>query len=209
MPRHSTPLTEEKLSVKESLTHFLAENGISAIDILKLEEWLTFSGEGAYNHIEFIRTIDMLKENSHIPDELIVGKLNSLFTRTAKKWFKMENAFESAIFNAEKDKPLTWFFRKKDRLSALHPDVSDTMINMKILIKCKGVLENAIKCRFVETFSTEKYINAREDIIIRKRSSTAWTRNPMESIIIQKTSKEDRRPERPIFKLHKCRSTSN
>ncbi|MBW0540908.1 hypothetical protein O181_080623 [Austropuccinia psidii MF-1] len=57
----------------------------------------------------------------------------------------MENAFESAIFNSEKDKPLTWFFKKKDRLSDLHPDMSDTMIDMKILRKCGGELEHAIK----------------------------------------------------------------
>ncbi|MBW0560914.1 hypothetical protein O181_100629 [Austropuccinia psidii MF-1] len=59
--------------------------------------------------------------------------------------FKMENAFESAIFNSEKDKPLTWFFKQKDRLSALHPDMSDTMIKMKILEKCGGELEHSIK----------------------------------------------------------------
>ncbi|MBW0549433.1 hypothetical protein O181_089148 [Austropuccinia psidii MF-1] len=51
MPRHSTLLTEEKLSVKGSLTPFLGENFISAKDIPKLEEWPTFSGEGEYNHI--------------------------------------------------------------------------------------------------------------------------------------------------------------
>ncbi|MBW0585555.1 hypothetical protein O181_125270 [Austropuccinia psidii MF-1] len=46
MPRHSTPLTEEKLSSKESFTPFLGENVISAKDIPKLAEWPTFSGEG-------------------------------------------------------------------------------------------------------------------------------------------------------------------
>ncbi|MBW0517020.1 hypothetical protein O181_056735 [Austropuccinia psidii MF-1] len=180
MPRHSTPLTKEKLSVKESLTPFLGENVISAKYIPKLEEWPTFSGESEYNHIELIRTIDMLQEDLHIPDEIIVGKLHSLFTRTSKKlyyqmridhgkhdwswlksevitkwdnysWrFKIENAFESDIFNSEKDKPLIWFFKQKDRLSALHPDMSDTLINMKILRKCGGDLEHAIKCRCVE-----------------------------------------------------------
>ncbi|MBW0578956.1 hypothetical protein O181_118671 [Austropuccinia psidii MF-1] len=60
MPRHSTPLTEEKISVKGILTPLLGGNVISAKDIPKLEEWPTFSGEGEYNHIEFIRTIDML-----------------------------------------------------------------------------------------------------------------------------------------------------
>ncbi|MBW0582167.1 hypothetical protein O181_121882 [Austropuccinia psidii MF-1] len=87
MPRHSTPLTKEKPSVKGSLNPFLGENAISAKDIHKLEEWTTFSGEGEYNHIEFIITIDMLQEDFNIPDEIIVGKLHSLFTRTAKKWY--------------------------------------------------------------------------------------------------------------------------
>ncbi|MBW0575070.1 hypothetical protein O181_114785 [Austropuccinia psidii MF-1] len=46
MPRHSIPLTEEKLSVKESLTPFLGDNVISSKDVPKVEEWQTFSGEG-------------------------------------------------------------------------------------------------------------------------------------------------------------------
>ncbi|MBW0582929.1 hypothetical protein O181_122644 [Austropuccinia psidii MF-1] len=87
MPRHSTPLTEEKPSVKGSLTPFLGENVIPAKDIPKLEEWPIFSGEGEYNHIELIRTIDMLQEDFHIPDEIIVGNLHSMFTRTEKKWY--------------------------------------------------------------------------------------------------------------------------
>ncbi|MBW0547516.1 hypothetical protein O181_087231 [Austropuccinia psidii MF-1] len=51
IPRHSTPLTEEKPSVKGSLTPFLGEKVISAKDIPKLEEWPKFSGEGECNHI--------------------------------------------------------------------------------------------------------------------------------------------------------------
>ncbi|MBW0575715.1 hypothetical protein O181_115430 [Austropuccinia psidii MF-1] len=87
MPRHSAALTEEKNSVKGSLTPLLAENVISANNIPKVEEWPTFSGEREYNNIEFIRTIDMFQEDFHIPDEIKVGKLHSLFTRTAKKWY--------------------------------------------------------------------------------------------------------------------------
>ncbi|MBW0488082.1 hypothetical protein O181_027797 [Austropuccinia psidii MF-1] len=146
MPRHSTPLTGEKPFVKESLTLFLGENVISEKYISQLEEWPTISGEGEYNHIEFIRMIDMLQEDFHIPDEIIVGKLHSFFTKTAKKlyykmridhgkhdwswwksemitkwannsWrFKMENASGSAIFNSEKDKPLGSSSRKTDYL---------------------------------------------------------------------------------------------
>ncbi|MBW0505338.1 hypothetical protein O181_045053 [Austropuccinia psidii MF-1] len=75
IPRHSTPLNEEKHSVKGSWTPFLGENPIWEKDITKLEEWPTFSGEGEYNHIDFIRTIDMLQEDFQIPDKIIVGKL--------------------------------------------------------------------------------------------------------------------------------------
>ncbi|MBW0502091.1 hypothetical protein O181_041806 [Austropuccinia psidii MF-1] len=87
---HSTPVPGEKPSVKRILTPFLGENPISAKDIPKLEAWTTFSGEGEYNHIEFIRKNDMLQEDFNIPDEIIVGKLNLWFTRTAKKrYYKM------------------------------------------------------------------------------------------------------------------------
>ncbi|MBW0560432.1 hypothetical protein O181_100147 [Austropuccinia psidii MF-1] len=123
--------------------------------------------------------------------------------------FKMESAFESAIFNSEKDKPLTWFFKQKDRLSALHPDMSDTMINMKILRKCGGELKNAIKCRCVEPFSTEDYNNAMENIITRTRIGKTWTKIPMESKMVPMISREDRKPERPVLKCHKCGITSN
>ncbi|MBW0568686.1 hypothetical protein O181_108401 [Austropuccinia psidii MF-1] len=121
----------------------------------------------------------------------------------------MDNPFESAIFNSEKDKPLTWFFKQKDRLSALHPDMSDTMINMKILWKCGGELEHAIKCRCAEPCSTEDYINAMEDIINRTRIGKTWTKIPMESKMIPNISREDRRPEKPVLKCHKCGSTSH
>ncbi|MBW0576495.1 hypothetical protein O181_116210 [Austropuccinia psidii MF-1] len=117
----------------------------------------------------------MLQEDFNIPDEIIVGKLHCLFTKNAKKWyykmridhqkhdwswwksevitqwaknsgrFKMENAFENSTFDPEKDKPLTWFFKENNRLCALHPDMSDTMINIKILRHCGGELEHAIK----------------------------------------------------------------
>ncbi|MBW0550531.1 hypothetical protein O181_090246 [Austropuccinia psidii MF-1] len=90
IPRHSKPFTEEKPSVKGSLNPFLGGNPICAKDIPKLEEWPKCSGEGEYNHIELIGTIDILQEDFHLPHEVIVGKLHSLFTRTAKKgYYKM------------------------------------------------------------------------------------------------------------------------
>ncbi|MBW0480727.1 hypothetical protein O181_020442 [Austropuccinia psidii MF-1] len=81
----------------------------------------------------------------------------------------MENCFESAIFSSEKDKHLPCFLKQKYRLSALHPDISYAIINMKILRKCGGELGHSIKCRFVEPCSTEDCINSMEDIITRTR----------------------------------------
>ena len=83
------------------------------------------------------------------------------------------------------------------------------MINMKISRKCGGELEHAIKCRCVEPCSKEDYINAMEDIIIRTRIVKTWTRVLMESKMVSKTSREDKRPERLVLKCHKCGSTSN
>ncbi|MBW0578948.1 hypothetical protein O181_118663 [Austropuccinia psidii MF-1] len=58
-------------------------------------------------------------------------------------------------------------------------------------------------------FSTEDYINAMEDIITRTRIGKTWTKIPMESKIISKVPREDRKPEKAVLKCHKCRSTSH
>ncbi|MBW0575986.1 hypothetical protein O181_115701 [Austropuccinia psidii MF-1] len=87
--------------------------------------------------------------------------------------------------------------------------MSDTMINMKILRKCGGELEHAIKCRCVEPCSTEGYMNAMEVIITRTRIGKTWTKIPMESKMVPKISREDRRPKKPVLKFHKCGSTSH
>ncbi|MBW0522114.1 hypothetical protein O181_061829 [Austropuccinia psidii MF-1] len=145
------------------------------------------------------------------------GKHDGLWWKSEKKtrcaknsWrFEIPNAFKNSIFNSEKDKPCTLFLKQKDTLSALHPDMSHSMINMEILRKCGGELDHAIKLRCVEAFSAEDYINAMEDRVTRTRIGKTWTRSPMESKTVPKTSREDRRPERSLFKCYKCGNTSN
>ncbi|MBW0525997.1 hypothetical protein O181_065712 [Austropuccinia psidii MF-1] len=87
--------------------------------------------------------------------------------------------------------------------------MSDSIIYIKILRKCGGEAENSIKCRCVQPCVTVDYIDEMEDIITWTRIGKTWTRNPMESKILLKTSKGYRRPERPVLKLHKCGSNSN
>ncbi|MBW0480805.1 hypothetical protein O181_020520 [Austropuccinia psidii MF-1] len=87
--------------------------------------------------------------------------------------------------------------------------MSNSMINMKILRKCGGELEHSIKCRCVEPFSTDEYINGMKDIITRTRIGKTWTKNPKESRITQNISREERKPERPVLKCHECGSISH
>ncbi|MBW0554591.1 hypothetical protein O181_094306 [Austropuccinia psidii MF-1] len=87
--------------------------------------------------------------------------------------------------------------------------MSDPIINMKILIKCGEELEHAIKCRCVEPCSSEDYINAMEAIITRTRIGKTWTRTPIESKMVPKISGDEKRPEKPVLKCHKCGSTSH
>ncbi|MBW0525203.1 hypothetical protein O181_064918 [Austropuccinia psidii MF-1] len=135
-------------------------------EVPKLKEWPHFSGEGEYDHMEFIRGIDMIKEYFELPETLVTARFNNLFTRSAhrcyiklrqahghqswtwwkmkimNKWandswiFKVETAFESSKFNVDKDKDLASFCQQKDRLTALKPDMSEFMIHRKILRQC-------------------------------------------------------------------------
>ncbi|MBW0517778.1 hypothetical protein O181_057493 [Austropuccinia psidii MF-1] len=170
----------------------------------------TFSGEVEYNHMEFMKTIDMFKEEFNIPNEYISARLHSLFTKSEKKcyykmrqdhgrhswpWWKeqilskwendswrlkMENSFE-AIFNIERDRHISWFLKQKDRLTSLHPDISETIILKSILRKCGGDLEHAIRRRFIEPCSTYDYINAMEDITTRTKIGRNWYKPPMDN----------------------------
>ncbi|MBW0574404.1 hypothetical protein O181_114119 [Austropuccinia psidii MF-1] len=107
--------------------------------------------------------------------------------------FKTENSFEEAIVDIERDRPMSWFLKQKDRLTALHPDMSERMVHKTILRKCGGELENAIRSRFIDPFSTEDYINAMEDITTR----TKIGRNQYKSSIENRTS------GKPVSRLNK------
>ncbi|MBW0533348.1 hypothetical protein O181_073063 [Austropuccinia psidii MF-1] len=123
----------------------------------QLQEWPIFTGEGEYYHVEFIKTIDMLHEDYAIPDELVTARLHSLFEKYAKRcyygirktngkntwswwkqeiitkcanyvWrYKIENAFENSLFDPYKDKSLTWFLKKVEKLNALYPEMLQKM----------------------------------------------------------------------------------
>ena len=50
-------------------------------------DWPKFSGEGEYNHNDFIDWVDQVKEEFEMPDKLITAKLSLVLTGTAKEWY--------------------------------------------------------------------------------------------------------------------------
>ncbi|MBW0533091.1 hypothetical protein O181_072806 [Austropuccinia psidii MF-1] len=168
-------------------------------EVPKLEEWPHFSGEGEYDHMEFIRGIYMIKEDFELTDILVTAIFNTLFTKSAHQWyiklrqahghqswtwwktqiikkwandvwiFKVKTAFKSEKFNADKDKALAWFFQQKDRLTVLYPDMSEFMIHRKILRQYGGDLEHAVKSKTTENSSAEDIINILEEVTTRTK----------------------------------------
>ncbi|MBW0560565.1 hypothetical protein O181_100280 [Austropuccinia psidii MF-1] len=100
MPRLSTPFSHIRSPVKpnKELTNtFITDlshqdnNQVLMKEAPQLKERPTFTGEGEYEHMSFIKTIDMLHEYYAIPDELITARLHSLFEKSAKRmvlWHK-------------------------------------------------------------------------------------------------------------------------
>ncbi|MBW0539587.1 hypothetical protein O181_079302 [Austropuccinia psidii MF-1] len=153
--------------------------------------------------MEFIICIEIIKEEFELPDRFLTELFNTLFTRSAHRWyiklrqahghqswtwwktqiinkwanddlrFKVETAFESAKFNSDKDKALKWFFQQKDRLTELYPEISEFMIHRKILSQCIGDLEHAFRRRNTEQSSAEYIINILEEVTTRTRISSS------------------------------------
>ncbi|MBW0539910.1 hypothetical protein O181_079625 [Austropuccinia psidii MF-1] len=108
--------------------------------------------------------------------------------------FKMENSFEESIFNIGRDRPMSWFLKQKDRLTDLHPNMSETMIHKRILRKCGGDLEHAIRSRCIEPCSTEDYINAMEDITTKPKIGRNWYKPPIDN---KNSGKPISKPKKP------------
>ncbi|MBW0586738.1 hypothetical protein O181_126453 [Austropuccinia psidii MF-1] len=122
----------------------------------------------------------------------------------------MEDSFEEAIINIERDRPMSWFLKQKDRLTSLNPDMSETMVHKRILRKCAGDLEHSIRRRFIEPCCTGDYINAMEDSTTRTRIGRNWYKPPTDNLTSGKPIPKPNKPhEKAPLKLHKCGSTSH
>ncbi|MBW0544071.1 hypothetical protein O181_083786 [Austropuccinia psidii MF-1] len=59
--------------------------------------------------------------------------------------------------------------------------MSQKMVHMKILKKCGGELEHALRSTFIEPFSKEEYINALENIVRRTKIGRTWKKVDIKS----------------------------
>ncbi|MBW0490517.1 hypothetical protein O181_030232 [Austropuccinia psidii MF-1] len=86
------------------------------------------------------------------------------------------------------------------------------MVHIKILKKWGGELEHSLRSRCIETFSTEEYINALEDIVKRAKIGRTWKSLEIKSqkkpFIKKNKPKEPFKPNTPNTheqrKFHKC-----
>ncbi|MBW0482935.1 hypothetical protein O181_022650 [Austropuccinia psidii MF-1] len=93
MPKLSTPFSQIRSPVKpkeEMKNPFITDlshkdnNQVLMKEVDQLKKWKEFKGEGEYDHMSLIKTIDMFQEKYSIPDELINAKLHSLFKNMEK-----------------------------------------------------------------------------------------------------------------------------
>ncbi|MBW0512995.1 hypothetical protein O181_052710 [Austropuccinia psidii MF-1] len=129
-------------------------------EVPKLKEWPHFSANRWY--------IKLRQAHGHQSWTLWKPQIINKWANDAWR-FKVETAFESAKFNSDKDRALPWFFQQKDRLTALYPNMSEFMINRKILRQCGGDLDHAVKSRTTEQSSAEDIINILEEVTTRPK----------------------------------------
>ncbi|MBW0468602.1 hypothetical protein O181_008317 [Austropuccinia psidii MF-1] len=204
--RNSNPqvLDEEKFQIKNEFStyfHNLKPSLGQALlkEVPKLKEWPHISGEGEYDHMEFIRGIDMVKEDFELRDRLVKARFDMLFTKSAHRWyiklreehgyqswtwwnpkitnkwandawiFEVEKAFKYAKLNAAKHKALPKFCQKRYILTELYPYMSYFMIYRKSMRKCGGDLENSVKRRIIKKSSAEDIINILKEVTTKTR----------------------------------------
>ncbi|MBW0472998.1 hypothetical protein O181_012713 [Austropuccinia psidii MF-1] len=96
MPKLSTPFSQTRSTVKpkeDMKNPFITDlshkdnNKVLMKEAPQLKECLKLIGEGEYEHISFIKTIDRWQDNYAIPAEVITARLHSLFEKSDIRWY--------------------------------------------------------------------------------------------------------------------------
>ncbi|MBW0517407.1 hypothetical protein O181_057122 [Austropuccinia psidii MF-1] len=120
----------------------------------------------------------------------------------------MENSFEEAISNIERDRPMLWFRKQKDRLTAHHPGISETMVDKRILRECGSDLEYAIRIRFIYPCSTDNPLPWKTSLP-KQKAGINWYKPPIDNKTSEKPISRPNKPQdRAPLRCHKCGNTS-
>ncbi|MBW0483537.1 hypothetical protein O181_023252 [Austropuccinia psidii MF-1] len=104
-------------------------------EVPKLEEWPHSSGQGEYDHVEFIRGIDMIKEDFELPGSFVTEIFNTLFTTSAHRWYINDRHMDTKVCLGGKPKLSTngpimlGDLRLKQRLNLLSLILKKTKID--------------------------------------------------------------------------------
>ncbi|PLW57929.1 hypothetical protein PCANC_01029 [Puccinia coronata f. sp. avenae] len=145
------------------------------VNAITKSDWPKFSGQGEYNHMDFIHWIDTALRDSRGPDEVIVLKLLTIFVGVALSWYKTlcitvhtnnwdywrqaiiekfgtsnwkrkkQAAFEKDRFTPGETPVADWVTRQYKRLQAFEPAISPEGVNFKLLGLMTGEVEYAVK----------------------------------------------------------------
>ncbi|MBW0519946.1 hypothetical protein O181_059661 [Austropuccinia psidii MF-1] len=110
-------------------------------------------------------------------------------------------------------------FQKKDRLTALYPEMSEFMIHRNIPRQCGGDLEHAVRIRTTEHSSAEDISNILEEVTTRTRIGSSRVNlktrfNTPGEVSVEKNTKENSNNMKYksadiIRKFHICQSTTH
>ncbi|PLW16943.1 hypothetical protein PCANC_13932 [Puccinia coronata f. sp. avenae] len=145
------------------------------VNAITKSDWPKFSGQGEYNHMDFIHWIDTALRDSRGPDEVIVLKLLTIFVGVALSWYKTlritvhtnnwdywrqaiiekfgtsnwkrkkQAAFEKDRFTPGETPVADWVTRQYKRLQAFEPAISPEGVNFKLLGLMTGEVEYAVE----------------------------------------------------------------
>ncbi|KAI9611917.1 hypothetical protein H4Q26_008002 [Puccinia striiformis f. sp. tritici PST-130] len=200
LPPHQTPLIKEEDDRGPRLT----EKEVGKL-LPPLTEWVTFSGEGEYDYIEFIQYCDLILETYWAKEDIVVVRLPRLFKGVAKVWWKTKSAamgkaswqtwkdlmkaqFNTSTwrskmkeaFRKEKLDPSvhvisTWCVAQHRRLECISPGLSMKEVNEEILERCPGTLANSVTCRIPDLNVDLTVLINTMEDIINTSKVPSWT----------------------------------
>ncbi|KAH9447218.1 hypothetical protein Pst134EA_029253 [Puccinia striiformis f. sp. tritici] len=186
-PPHMTPYIEDRGPRR-------SEKEVSKL-LPPLTEWVSFSGTGEYDYVEFIQFCDLILETYWAKDEIITIRLPRLFKDVANKWWKTKStaigqvdwqtwkdlikaqfgtdtwqakirkAFTASRLDPAQHVVATWCLDQKRRLDCFSPDLTQAEANRRILEQCRGDLSHGIKCRTSLDIDLTVLISTMEEVI--------------------------------------------